>query len=131
MVFKIDILQTGQTFKAEIKKKNILKINRITQNCGWCDDIKSIYYNKHIKINNFPSPNIHYEKLWREDNAYDIFIVTSHNVKPIIKNKGSAIFLHCSFSDNRTTSGCVTLKKRDLCFLIKNLKENTCVKIKN
>ena len=93
-------------------RKNILKINKITKNCGWCDDIKSNNYNKYIKINNFQSLNLNYEKLWREDDAYDIIIVISHNLKPTIKNKGSAIFIHCSFSNNRNTAGCIALKKK-------------------
>ena len=69
-------------------------------------------YNKHININNLQSLKIKHEKLWREDNAYDIIIVISHNDKPTIKNKGSAIFIHCSFSDNRKTAGCIALKRR-------------------
>ena len=67
--------------------------------------------------------------MWREDNAYDVILTTSHNIKPTIKNKGSAIFIHCSFSDNRSTSGCVALKKKDLVYLIKNFEYGTFLKI--
>ena len=118
-----------RVLRPKLKKKNVLKINRITKHCAWCDDMKSQYYNKYININNFLSLNISYEKLWREDNVYDILLVISHNVRPIIKNKGSAIFIHCSFPDNRKTAGCVALKKRDLVFLLKNLQKNTRIKI--
>ena len=121
--------RSDRMLKPKFKKKNILKINPITQNCGWCNDINSNSYNKYIKINNSRSPNISYESLWRKDNAYDIIIVTSHNLRPTIKNKGSAIFLHCSFSDNRSTSGCVALKKKNLAFLLKNLKEKKFIQI--
>ena len=120
-----------RVLRPKFKKKNVLKINRITKHCGWCCDIGSLHYNKHININNFPSLKINYERLWREDNAYDIIIEISHNTKPIIKNKGSAIFIHCSFEDFKPTSGCVALKKRDLIFLIKNLKRDTYIQIKN
>ena len=113
----------------KIKKKNLLRVNRITKLCGWCDDIGSIYYNKHIKINKSHALKINYEKLWREDNAYDLIFTTSHNIKPTIKNKGSAIFIHCSFSDNRSTSGCIALKKEDLVYLIKNFEYGTYLKI--
>ncbi|MDC3141156.1 L,D-transpeptidase family protein [Alphaproteobacteria bacterium] len=122
--------RADRAFIPKFKKNNVLKTNRITKHCAWCDDITSLYYNKHININNFSSLNINYEKLWREDNAYDIIIVTSHNVKPTIKNKGSAIFLHCSFSDDRNTAGCIALKKKDLIFLLKKLKDKTYIKIK-
>jgi len=123
--------RSDRVFKPKLKKKNVLKVNRITKYCGWCDDIKSLYYNKHVNINNFPSLKFNYERLWREDNAYDIIIEISHNTKPIIKNKGSAIFIHCSFKDFNPTSGCLALKKRDLIFLIRNLKSGSYIQIKN
>ena len=119
-----------RVLRPKLKKKNVLKINQITKYCGWCNDIKSHYYNKYIKINNFRSLNTNYERLWREDNVYDLIIEISHNTKPIIKNKGSAIFIHCSFEDFRTTAGCVALKKRDLMFLIKNIKSKPFIQIK-
>ena len=34
---------------------------------------------------NFYLKNINFEKLWREDQAYDLIIETSHNTSPIIK----------------------------------------------
>ena len=60
-------------------------LNKITKNCGWCDDPFSKNYNKYIKIkkrNNFT-----YEKLWREDNAYDILINLDYNQNPKEKVK--------------------------------------------
>ena len=122
--------RSDRILRPKLKKKNILKINQITKYCGWCDDIKSNYYNKYIRINNSRSLNVNYESLWREDNAYDLVIETSYNTKPIIKDKGSAIFIHCSFVDFRTTSGCVALKKRDLMFIIKNLNNGGYIQIK-
>ena len=122
--------RSDRVLRPKLKKRNILKINRITKHCGWCDDIKSNYYNKYISINNSRSLNINYESLWRQDNAYDIVIETSYNTKPILKKKGSAIFIHCSFEDFRTTAGCVALKKRDLMFLIKNLNSKAYIQIK-
>ena len=99
------------------------------KNYNGAGNAKHGYFVDKVKINNFKSLNFNYEKLWREDNAYDIVIVISHNIKPVIKNKGSAIFLHCSFFDKRDTSGCIALKKRDLIFAINNMKNNTCLRI--
>ena len=121
--------RSDKIIRPKFKKKNILKIDQITKKCGWCDDIRSNVYNKYIKIDNLRSKNINHEKLWREDEAYDLMIVISHNVKPTIKNKGSAIFIHCSFSDNRSTAGCIAVKKKDLVFLLKNLRHVTYLKI--
>ena len=122
--------RSDRILRPKLKKKNVLKIKRITKYSGWCDDIRSNYYNKYIKINSSRSLNINYESLWRQDNAYDVIIQTSYNTKPIIKNKGSAIFIHCSFQDLRTTVGCVALKKRDLMFLIKNINSKAYIQIK-
>ena len=113
-----------------LKRKSTLKINRISKQCGWCDDARSNYYNQYIKSNSALFLNIKYEKLWREDEAYDILIVISHNTKPTIKNKGSAIFIHCSFNDYKNTAGCIAIKKNDLIFLLKNLEDNTYVRIR-
>ena len=114
-----------------ITKNKIFKINRITKNCGWCDDPNSNSYNKLINTKNQFTKNINFEKLWRKDQAYDILIETSYNTKPIVKGKGSAIFIHCSFSDYRNTAGCIALKKKDLFVLIKNLSIKTNLEIKN
>ena len=45
--------RSDKVLRPKLKKKNILKINKITKNCGWCDDITSNNYNKYIKINDF------------------------------------------------------------------------------
>ena len=57
---------------------------------GWCDDSKSKKYNKLISI----PFNYNYEKLFKKDNTYDIILVLDYNMNPIIKSKGSAIFIH-------------------------------------
>ena len=41
---------------------------KIKKNMGWCDDSKSNYYNKQIKLPN----KFGYERLHRNDNLYDI-----------------------------------------------------------
>ena len=104
-----------------------LVLNKITKNCGWCDDPFSKNYNKYIKIkkrNNFT-----YEKLWREDNAYDILINLDYNQNPTRKGKGSAIFVHCSFDDFRNTAGCIALSRIDLIFLLKKINNTVFITI--
>ena len=70
------------------KCKLIKKI--IKKNMGWCDDVKSKQYNKEIR---FPF-KYKAEKLYIKNNIYDLIINIKYNQKPIIKGKGSAIFLH-------------------------------------
>ena len=123
--------RSDRILRPRSNKKNVLKINRITRNCGWCNDPESNYYNRYIKINKCSLKKTNYEKLWREDNVYDIFLEINHNKSPSMKNKGSAIFIHCSFNDKRTTAGCVALQKSDLIFLLNNLKGKVCIRIFN
>ena len=102
-------------YKSSIKKYYIKK------NIGWCDDPNSKYYNREIK---FPFKGSA-EKLWRKDNIYDLIIVLNYNFNPIIKNKGSAIFLHICKKNYEPTKGCIAIHKKDMMNLIVNIKNNT------
>ena len=99
----------------------------IKKNMGWCDDPKSKNYNKLIRL---PS-NDNHEKLYIKDNTYDIILILDYNMKPTIKNKGSAIFIHVSKRNFKKTEGCIAIKKNYLLKIIKDLKKNTEVKIEN
>ena len=112
--------------KDRVKKiKTKLKKVIIRKNMGWCDDVRSRQYNKIIKL---PS-NYSYEKLYKKENIYDIILVLNYNMNPIIRNKGSAIFIHVSKKNYKKTEGCVALKKKHLIKILKELKNNTSVKI--
>ena len=97
----------------------------ITKSMGWCDDPKSKKYNQLIKL---PSQFSH-EKLHRKDNIYDLILVLNYNIKPTIKNKGSAIFMHVAKKNYERTAGCIALNKNHLIYLIKDIKKNTRVLI--
>ena len=104
--------------------KNIyskIKLFKINNKMGWCDDPNSKKYNQLIKL---PSKYTH-EKLYRQDNVYDLVIVLNYNMIPIIKNKGSAIFIHVAKKNYKKTEGCVALKKKHLLKLIENIKNKT------
>ena len=102
-----------------------LKKIKIEKNMGWCNDLKSKNYNKLIKL---PSAESH-EKLYKKKNIYDLILVLNYNMSPIIKNKGSAIFIHVAQRNYKKTEGCVALKKIHLLKILKELKKNTRVKI--
>jgi len=106
------------------KPKTRISTKIITKNMGWCDDPKSKYYNKEIKINN----KIKSEKLFRRDNFYNYFIVINYNTKKIRPYKGSAIFLHLTTSYKKT-NGCIAIKKSDFLILIKLIDKKTKIKI--
>ena len=92
---------------------------------GWCDDPKSIHYNKLVKL---PFAHKH-EKLYKKDNIYDIILVLNYNMNPVKKNKGSAIFIHVAKNNFKKTEGCVAIKKHHLLKIIKKIKPSTKVKI--
>ena len=101
-----------------------LKTIQIKKKMGWCDDINSKYYNKPINI----KKNFKYEKLYRKDYKYDLLIPINYNTKPIIKNKGSAIFIHLT-KNYKKTAGCVALTKKDFLILLKLIDSKTKIKI--
>ena len=102
------------------------KLIKITKNMGWCDDPKSKKYNQLIKLPNKYS----HEKFFKNDNSYDLLIILNYNINPIIKNKGSAIFIHIAKKNYKSTAGCIALKKNDLLKLIKIIDTNTKIFIK-
>ena len=98
-------------------------LTEITKNMAWCDDPKSKKYNQPIKL---PTKHSH-EILYRRDKIYDLILVLSYNIRPTIKNKGSAIFIHVAKKNYRKTKGCIALKKANLIYLVKKIKKNTRV----
>ena len=98
---------------------------KIKKNMGWCDDPRSRFYNKEIKLPN----KFNYEKFYRKDNLYDIIVPLNYNTNPILKNKGSAIFIHIANNNYKPTAGCIGIKKSNLIKLLSIIKKNTKVKI--
>jgi L,D-peptidoglycan transpeptidase YkuD (ErfK/YbiS/YcfS/YnhG family) len=112
--------------KDRIKKiSSKFKLIKITKNIGWCDDPNSEKYNQII---NLPT-KYSYEKLYRKDNVYDLILVLNYNMNPVIKNKGSAIFIHIAKREYQLTQGCIALKKVNLLKLISKINKNIKIKI--
>ena len=114
--------------KDRVKKfKTKLKKIVLKKNMGWCNDPNSTHYNKLIKL-----PATHsFEKLYKKENIYDIILVLNYNMRPIVRNKGSAIFIHVVKGNYKKTEGCVSLKKNDLLKILKQINKNTLIKIGN
>ena len=115
-------------FRKDRIKKLISKLKKIEikKNMGWCDDPKSKNYNKLIKIKK--NLKISYEKLFRKDGKYDLFILIKYNYRKTYRNKGSAIFLHLT-KNYLPTQGCIAIKKRDFFIINKLINKNTKIKI--
>jgi L,D-peptidoglycan transpeptidase YkuD (ErfK/YbiS/YcfS/YnhG family) len=77
---------------------------------GWCDDPGHADYNRMVRLPH----DARHEELWRRDALYDIIGVLGWNDAPVVKGRGSAIFLHVARPDGAPTEGCVALALPDL-----------------
>lgn len=104
--------------------KTDIELFPLTKDDGWCDDVNSQEYNTFVKLPFQPR----HEILWREDNVYDIICVLGYNDDPVIKGKGSAIFLHIARENYSPTAGCIALSKAGLINLISQFSKNDEIK---
>jgi len=76
-----------------------------TEDDFWVDDVNSEDYNQWVK----GEPNAaSWEKMRRDDDQYKVGVVIEYNMYPIVKGKGSAIFLHV-WKGGGATLGCVSM----------------------
>ena len=101
-----------------------LKCKEIKKNMGWCDDVLNKKYNKMIII----KKNIKHEKLFRNDNKYDLLIPIKYNFNKPKKGLGSCIFIHLT-QNYKPTNGCIALKKKDFLIMLKLIDKRTKILI--
>jgi L,D-peptidoglycan transpeptidase YkuD (ErfK/YbiS/YcfS/YnhG family) len=91
--------------------------------CGdwWDEDPTSPAYNtfQHVACGSTPSFRGGSEALWRISPQYRYFAVIRYNARPIVRGRGSAIFLHVAVG---ATAGCVSLPEGQLVQLLRWLK---------
>ena len=87
-----------------------LPLEALSETDGWCDTPGDPAYNRPVRL---PYP-ASAERLWREDDVYDLVVVLGHNDDPPVPGLGSAIFLHIARTDYPPTEGCVALARADL-----------------
>jgi L,D-peptidoglycan transpeptidase YkuD (ErfK/YbiS/YcfS/YnhG family) len=85
-------------------------IEPIAPNDGWCDDPSHADYNHLVRLPHHGRC----EELWRSDPLYDIVGVLGWNDSPVVRGRGSAIFLHLARPDYAPTEGCIALAADDL-----------------
>jgi L,D-peptidoglycan transpeptidase YkuD (ErfK/YbiS/YcfS/YnhG family) len=92
---------------------------------AWCEDSADRRYNRPFRR----SANEPGDRLWRDDHLYDLVIEISHNTRPRIAGRGSAVFLHVARPDRSATAGCVALDPKNLRRLLGRLGPNTWIEI--
>ncbi len=92
------------------KPRTPLPVEPLARSDGWCDDASHRAYNTRVTL---PFEARH-ETLWRDDLLYDVCVVLGWNDSPVVRGRGSAIFLHLARPDHAPTEGCVALALPDL-----------------
>lgn len=84
----------------------------------WVSDTSSKKYNQWVedKENKYKSEEA--ERLWDIQPQYKYTIVIDYNTNPIVKGKGSAIFMHVQKKNVYGTAGCISMTENDIKSLI-------------
>jgi L,D-peptidoglycan transpeptidase YkuD (ErfK/YbiS/YcfS/YnhG family) len=92
---------------------------------GWCDDPRDWRYNRPVRL---PYRAGH-ERMWREDHVYDVVVDIAWNRGPIVKGRGSAIFLHLARPGLEPTEGCVAVPPAMARRLLERIGPDTLIEI--
>ncbi len=97
----------GGYFRADRMPKphSLLPLRPLQIKDGWCDSPHHGLYNRPVSL---PFGHSH-EKLWRDDQLYDIIIILDQNIHPRRPGGGSAIFFHIAAKDFTPTEGCIAV----------------------
>ncbi|BCN32982.1 L,D-transpeptidase family protein [Anaeromicropila herbilytica] len=98
---------------------------KVTNKSYWVDDSSSRFYNQWIegtKYKDWKSA----EHLSEMPSSYAYALSIGYNTNPIVKGKGSAIFLHCG---SKATSGCIATSSSNVIRIIEHLSKNKNPKI--
>ena len=82
-----------------------LPLGQIRAADGWCDDPGHRRYNRPV-----PLPFLAgHERLHRTDGVYDVVVILDWNMRPAVRGRGSAIFLHLARPGFTPTEGCIAV----------------------
>lgn len=102
-----------------------LDVRPIAPDDGWCDAPEDPAYNRPVRL---PYP-ASAERLWRDDDLYDLVLVLGHNDDPVVPGMGSAIFLHLQSPRAAPTEGCIALTRADMLALLAVAKPGDAVRV--
>lgn len=102
----------GKGSKPEALELPYTKLDEFTE-C--VDDTRSFHYNRivnRMQVGNFDWKSS--EKMSAITPEYDLGIFVAYNTFPVVKEKGSCIFLHIWKDDTTSTDGCTAMERRNL-----------------
>lgn len=86
------------------------------------DDPASQRYNQVVSRSVSPHDYQTAERMLRGDAMYDLALEVQHNVDPVVRGRGSCIFVHLSVGANTRLTGCTGLSRADVAMLVHWLK---------
>jgi L,D-peptidoglycan transpeptidase YkuD (ErfK/YbiS/YcfS/YnhG family) len=101
------IFSLGIAFGYDPSVVTKMPYRQATDDDFWVDDVNSEDYNKWVKGRPDAAS---WEKMKRDDDQYKYGVVIEYNMHPIVKGKGSAIFLHV-WIGGESTLGCVSMSE--------------------
>jgi L,D-peptidoglycan transpeptidase YkuD (ErfK/YbiS/YcfS/YnhG family) len=131
--YRADKLKADEIAQLKKTQANGFSVKALTPDDGWVDDVKSPDYNRFVKLSTLKDKTTSHENLWRNDDMYDIIAVIGYNDNPVVKGKGSAIFMHVArplpSGGYGPTVGCVGFSKPDLLKVLATITPKTHIEI--
>jgi D-alanyl-D-alanine dipeptidase len=116
------IFSLGTAFGYPVEPPAGLKLpyRQATAEDFYVDDPNSSEYNRWVRVQ--PGSSASWksaEAMKRDDGLYELGIVVKQNESPVIKGRGSAVFLHIWRAPGATTAGCTAMSKENLLTLMR------------
>lgn len=108
-----------------IRPRTSLPLRPLRPEDGWCDAPSSRLYNRPVRL---PQASSH-ERMWRDDDLYDLVLDLSWNRRPAVPGRGSAIFLHAARPGYRPTEGCIAVHRGVIERLVAHVGPDTVIEI--
>lgn len=106
----------GNAFGYQAFPQTKMDYLQLTDDHYWISDTSSAQYNQ--LVDHFPE-GLEAEKMRRKDHLYQYGIVIEYNTRPVVKGKGSAIFIHVYRRPGAPTAGCVAIPEARMSELIR------------
>ena len=117
----------GMAFGIADDPGSLLPYTKVTENDVWVDDPESEHYNRWASKDAPDADWISAEHLIEQVVEYQYVLSINYNTDPVVKGRGSAIFLHSSAG--KPTAGCISVPDEAMIFFLAFVDEKTRIVI--